>query len=79
MVEKMARASVRAGVGELDFDQWPEEQKKVFLRQMRSALEAMREPDDAMRSVFIEADWNDWPAESAFVVAIDKAIQESGE
>lgn len=41
----------------------------------RGALSAMREPDDAMRSVFIEADWKEWPAESTFVVAIDKALE----
>lgn len=52
MVERVARALVRNGTGELVFESWDAEMQSVFLRQARAAIEAMREPTDAQLAAF---------------------------
>lgn len=62
MVERVGRAMVRAGVGELMWDSWDAEMQEVFLRQARAAIEAMREPDQAMQ-------------DAGYVVTVDDAVE----
>ena len=76
MIEKLTRAIEQ----ELDVVEMVDA-SQADLRRMRAkriaraVLQVMRDPDEQMRRVLTEADWNEWPAGSAYVVAIDKALE----
>jgi hypothetical protein len=48
MIERVARAIVANGIGELCWDVISDEHAEMAMRQARAAIEAMREPDETM-------------------------------
>jgi hypothetical protein len=56
MVERVARAIFRNGIGELVWDSGSDEQHEACFRQARAAIDAMRVPTEAMKSAPHEAE-----------------------
>jgi hypothetical protein len=73
MVERVARAIFRNGIGELVWDSGSDEQHEACFRQARAAIEAMREPTDAMEAA-VHSQYNAYEFNRMWTVAIDAAL-----